>query len=85
MSIIEGFEEKRLRVIYCCKPAIHYKESDVEALLAHARAVEAQNAELIAMLRKYEWWEGTCLECDQWEPNHLPGCDLDRLIKGGKL
>lgn len=70
MSITKGFDPNMASV------------KDIRSLLAHARAVEAQNDELVAMLRKYEWWEGTCLECDQWEPKHLPGCDIKRLLEG---
>lgn len=74
MSITKNFEQRHFRGEY-----IGYHERDVEALLAHARALEA-------MLKELEWsalpnyWGLICPICKGTK--HTPDCALNKLLEG---
>lgn len=71
MSITKDFEEKAFDIDNWNRGFI---ESDVKALLAHARALEA-------MLKKHrrDPWNEECPECGAYGECE-PGCEIDRLL-----
>lgn len=77
MSITKEFEKRRLEIDNWNRG---YMEKDVEALLAHARSLEA-------MLKKHEWaeYEGTyyCPEClGLRDEGHKTDCQLAKPLEG---
>ncbi len=79
MSITKDFEKKKTRIGDYWVSEEAYKPDDVDALLAHARALEA-------MLKELEWsglpnyWGLICPICKGTK--HTRDCALAKLLEG---
>lgn len=81
MSITKDFERRGEYVDIKGASRYIFSNPDINQLLKHTRALETK-------LKENEWKYDSeladywCLECAGMKPNHEPGCEVAKLLKG---